>query len=194
MSSPPKVILLDSNVYFRLARTIHPLLAKTFGETPVFSLFILSDLDDEYSSSPKLKTKFEWFRESQYCEDRKVKRFSCKGKWKKRVEDAFSYLANYTRDKTINLSPEDIKALAVGFVREIPVVSDDIGMQDVAAEHKIECWSVMQLLKIMVDAGRIDMTIVKQLLEYLDQEDDLPMPKSKLRVEFKKYFTKDCPI
>ena len=38
MSPPPRVLLLDSCSYFRLARSIHPLLAETFGPPPPYSL------------------------------------------------------------------------------------------------------------------------------------------------------------
>lgn len=42
MSLAPRVILLDSNAYFRLARSIHPLLAGAFGPSPPYSLFVRS--------------------------------------------------------------------------------------------------------------------------------------------------------
>jgi hypothetical protein len=47
MSTPPQVMLLDSNAYFRMARSIHPLLQETFGTSPRYSLLVLADLDDE---------------------------------------------------------------------------------------------------------------------------------------------------
>ena len=44
MSPAPRVVLLDSCAYFRLARSIHPLLAPTFGPPPPYSLFVLAAL------------------------------------------------------------------------------------------------------------------------------------------------------
>jgi len=194
MSDPPRVILLDSNAYFRLARTIHPLLAGTFGVNPVNSLYVLSDLDDEYSTNPRLRTKFEWVREARYQRDRSAKRYAYGGKLRKQVENAFSFLVAYAREQAINLSREDLKALAVGLARGIPVVGDDAGMGKVAEVHGIEYWGVLRLLHLMVSSDRIDMNMVKQLLQYLDQENDPPMPRSKLRAEFNKCFGTACPI
>ena len=47
---------------------------------------------------------------------------------------------------------------------------------------------------MMVTAGRIDMDKVTEILEYLDYENDLPMPKEKLRRVVKEYFGVECPI
>ena len=69
MSSAPRVILLDSCAYFRLARSIHPLLAGTFGPAPPYSLFVFAALDDEYLTNSRLRNKFEWVNETEYRED-----------------------------------------------------------------------------------------------------------------------------
>ena len=55
MSSPPRVILLDSNAYFRLARSIHPLLSQLFGDPPPYALKVLEDLDKGGASGSSLK-------------------------------------------------------------------------------------------------------------------------------------------
>ncbi len=193
MSDPPRVILLDSNAYFRLARTIHPLLVGTFGAAPSFSLYVLSDLDDEYATSTRLRTKFEWVRELQYRRDRAAKRYEYRGKLKHQVEGAFSFLAAYAHEKAVNLSPEDLRALAVGFARGFPVVSDDSGMRQLAEAHGIECWGLVKLLKVMVSGGRIPLEKVQEIFQYLHYENDLPMPLSKLRTEWKNYFGGDMP-
>lgn len=46
----------------------------------------------------------------------------------------------------------------------------------------------------MLTAERIDMDKVQQILEYWVYENDLPMPKEKLRKVFVEYFGMDCPI
>ncbi|MDO9543515.1 MAG: hypothetical protein Q7J98_14510 [Kiritimatiellia bacterium] len=194
MSAPPEVILLDSNAYFRLARSIRPLLQGTFGENPQYSLFVLADLDDEYFTSSRLKTKFEWVNDPEYKRDRLAKRYACKGKWRLDADNAFSFLAAHATDHKRNVSREDLKALAVGFARGFPVVSDDSGMRCVADANVIDCWSTIRLLKVMVTTKRIDMNMVTQVLRYLEHENDLPMPKNELRKQFKNYFGTDCPI
>ncbi len=120
MSAPPRVILLDSNAYFRLARAVHPLLAKPFGPPPPYALRVIDDLDKEYKRSLRLKSKFEWVRQKQYVEDRSKRCYQPKGKIKKHADNAFSFLASHVRENNMTLSREDIKAIAVGFVRNIP--------------------------------------------------------------------------
>ena len=74
MSPAPRVILLDSCAYFRLARSIHLLLVPTFGVPQPYSLFVLAALDDEYLTSSKLKHKFEWVNAAEYKADREGKK------------------------------------------------------------------------------------------------------------------------
>lgn len=194
MSQPPRVILLDSCSYFRLARSIRPLLAVTFGPPPPISLFVLEALDDEYLSNSRLRNKFEWINEDEFRSDRHKKRYSCKGKWASEADMAFSYLAAYARDNGLMLAPEDLKALAAGFVRQVLVVSDDRDLCRVAHAHGIEFWGTLKLLKVMDECGRITRVQVHEVLGYLDQENDLPMGKAALRERYNELFGERCPI
>lgn len=67
-------------------------------------------------------------------------------------------------------------------------------MGKLANAHSIECWTTIKLLRVMLTAERIDMDKVQQILEYWVYENDLPMPKEKLRKVFVEYFGMDCPI
>lgn len=194
MSPAPRVVLLDSCAYFRLARSIHPLLAGSFGLAPPYSLFVLAALDNEYLTSSRLKNKFEWVNGKEYKEDRERKKYACRGKWAAAADNAFSFLAGYVKENGLILAPEDLKALAVGFARQIPVVSDDRAVRLVAKTHAIECWETIDLLKLLVDSGRITGAKVNEVLEYLDHENDLPMGKAALRERYKALFGGDCPI
>jgi len=161
---------------------------------PQYTLFVLADLDDEYFTSSRLKTKFEWVNDPEYKRDRLAKRYACKGKWMAAADQAFSYLAAYAIDHKLNVSREDLKALAIGFAKGFPVVSDDSGMRCVAEANAIDCWSTIRLLKVMVTTKRINMDMVIQVIQYLEYENDLPMSKNELRKQFKDYFGTDCPI
>jgi hypothetical protein len=194
MSGASQDVLLDSNAYFRLANSIRPLLAQSFGSSPQYSLFVLAELDDEYATSVRLQHKFEWVSQSEYRDDRKAKRYELRGQDRTSALNAFSFLSVYADDNEINLSREDLKALAVGFVKGLPVVSDDIGMTTVAEVNGIECWSTVKLLRLMQTAGRVDFDTVLQIIEYWDYEKDLPMSVSKLRKIFREYFGCDCPV
>jgi hypothetical protein len=194
VSDPPQVILLDSNAYFRLARSIRPLLAGTFGAKRRYSLCVLQVLDREYLSNARLHNKFEWVTEREYRADREAKRYRCQGRYAAKAERAFSFLAGYAREHRLNVAPEDLRALAVGFVRGIPVVTDDIAMQQVASANDIPCWSSLRLLRLMQTEGRIGLDLVRQVLEYLAETNDLPMPMEKLRAEYRLHFAEDCPV
>lgn len=56
---PQSKILVDSNSYFRLAKSIRPLLNVTFGDED-YCLYVLKELEKEYDRNSRLQTKFEW--------------------------------------------------------------------------------------------------------------------------------------
>jgi hypothetical protein len=194
MSNEAQDVLLDSSAYFRMGISIRPLLQGSFGTSPKYSLHVLAELDDEYATSIRLRHKFEWVSHTEYREDRRTKRYDLRGNDRTAATDAFSFLLAYADEQRINLSREDLKALAVGFVKGIPVVTDDGGTTRVAEANSIECWSTIKLLRLMVTAGRIDMEKVAEILAYWDYEHDLPMPLGKLRQVFREYFGVDCPL
>ncbi len=194
MSGGPKVILLDSNAYFRLAQSIRPLLKPRYGPPPSYSLLVLKELDQEYLRSARLRSRFNWFSGREYVSDREKNRYTVSGAGARLVDIAFSYLARQADSEGLNLAREDIQALAVGHARGFPVVTDDRGMQRLAGIFGIECWSTLALLKHMVDHGRIDFNIVRQVVEYWHAEQDLPWPLNELRRRYKEFFSEDCPI
>lgn len=67
---PPVRLVLDSNSYFRLARSIRPLLDASFGPEPC-RLAVLKELDEEFNRSTRLQSKFFWVREPEYQQDRR---------------------------------------------------------------------------------------------------------------------------
>jgi hypothetical protein len=194
MSGQLQAVLLDSNAYFRLACSIRPLLKGSFGDAPPYTMFVLADLDEEYRRSIRLQHKFQWVVESEYRNDRTAKLYELNRKKREEAERALRFLADFADDNQLNVSLVDLKALAVGFVDSIPVVTDDGNMTKVAEAHDIECWNTIKLLKLMCSTGRIDDEQVAEVLEYLQYEKDLPMPLDRLRKVFKEYFGKDCPI
>jgi len=194
MIADPQPILLDSNAYFRLARSIRPLLKGSFGHSPRYTLFIIEALAKEYNISTRLKTKFEWVQQKEYQDDRAAKRLPIPRKKKSELDTAISYLAKYSQDEQLNVSLADIKALAAGLIMSIPVVTDDGPMTKLAEAHGIQCWSTVKLLKLMHNSGHVDDAKVKEILEYWNYENDLPLPLSKFRDVFKTYFGTDCPI
>ena len=194
MSGQPRTVLLDSTAYFRLGISIQPLLHGSFGSAPGYTLCVHAELDAEYGRNSRLRSKFDWVSRAEFVEDREGKRYKVPRKKQKEAEAAFSFLAAYAKERMLSLSLVDLKALAVGFVMGVPVVTDDVNMRKVAEAHAIECWTTIQLLKLMVTAGHIGMDKVIEVLEYLDHEDDLPMPRGRLCEAFREYFGVECPI
>lgn len=195
MTLPPRIILLDSNAYFRLALTIHPLLAPEFGDPPPYKLLVLKELDEEYSRSARLKNKFEWVRRPEFRRDREARRYEPRGKIVQQAETAFSFVAHHAHTHGISVSRIDLKALAHGIARSYPVVSDDAGMQQIADALGIERWPVLKLLKLMVTERRIGLEVVHQIVQYLAHENDLPTSNlDRLRKEYRTYFNADPPL
>lgn len=170
------------------------MLKGSFGESPRYTLFVLAALDEEYGKSIRLQHKFYWVTEAEFRNDRASKRFEVKGKKREEAGRALNFLAKYADEQRLNVSLVDLKALAVGFVNLMPVVTDDSAMVEVAKAHGIECWSVIKLLKLMCSSGRIDDAKVQEIFQFLKYEHDLPMPISRLREVFREYFGSDCPI
>jgi hypothetical protein len=151
-------------------------------------------LDDEYLSNPRLRSKFEWVCEAQYKQDRQAKRYTARGACVAEIETAFSYLAGYMKANGLILAPEDVRALATGYARGFLVVSDDCALRQVADAHDIRCCGTLDLLKLMLDARRIDVGKVREVVEYWNEENDLPMAKPALREQYLRLFGEACPI
>lgn len=194
MSSVPRVILLDSNAYFRLARSIQPLLLQRFGGPPPYALKVLEDSDQEFSRSIRLQSKFYWVADSEFSLDRKKSQYSVRGKIASQVKNAITYLIHQAASSCIDLSLVDLRVLAVGYARSFPVVTDDRGMQEIAGSFGIECWSTMKLLMLMLDCERISMEKIHEIVEYWHAENDLPSPLRVFQQIYKELFTEDCPV
>ena len=57
-------LLLDTNAYLRLARSIHPLLFVEFGEDRT-CLYLAEDFETEFARSRRLHSKFPWVDEPE---------------------------------------------------------------------------------------------------------------------------------
>lgn len=66
---PQSKILVDTNAYLRLAKTIRPLLFVPFGDND-YCLYILPELNEELAGR-KLQSKFPWVDEEEFTENRK---------------------------------------------------------------------------------------------------------------------------
>ncbi|HZR02318.1 MAG TPA: hypothetical protein VFA81_03985 [Burkholderiales bacterium] len=165
-------ILVDSSAYFRLAKSIHPLLGVKFGERQ-HCLYVIDALDEEFGRNTRLSTKFAWVSDSQYSDNRRACLVSA-SREPKQIAIAEGFLRHHSIQRQLGLSAIDIRVLATASVFSMPLVSDDEAMLDVAEVFSIEAMRSIELLKLMVDCGHVDLAKVKQIVAYWRYEKDVP--------------------
>ncbi len=178
-------ILLDSNTYFRLAKSIHPLLDVVFGEQE-YCLYVLRELDDEYDRSRVLKKKFEWVNSEEHFLNRQ-KRLSVSKMQRREIELTIEFLKEYKLSNQLGISPVDIKCLAYGYVIKIPVATDDLDMLTVADVFDISTMKTLELMALMYKCGHISMKKITEIAAYWEYLDDRP---AGFRDDFEKLFGK----
>lgn len=169
---PQAKILLDSNSYFRLAKSIHPLLNTIYG-IDNHCLYVLKELNDEFDRSRRLQDKFEWVNEDEYVENR-GKRLTLSKKNKKDIQTTVELLWQHKIENCLGVSKIDIQCLAHGFVLSIPVVTDDGDMIQLANDFDIEILKTLNLMSQMVDCKHISMDKVRQIVAYWKYIQDKP--------------------
>lgn len=167
-------ILLDSNAYLRLANTFHPLLHSPFGSKR-FCLYLTPEFQKEFDKSPRLKNKFGWVNQPEYIQNRKG-RLKVSAAQTNDVQTAYSYLWQHNASASLGASRIDTRALAYGAVLGVPVVTDDKAMKILGEAFGITVWGILDLLKVMVESERIELSSVKTLVDYLHYIKDLPSP------------------
>ena len=164
--------LLDTNSYFRLAKSIHPLLGTNFGLDPC-RLFVLKELDNEFEKNARLQNKFAWVVEAEYKANRTAQLALSRNE-QKDVGTAVGFIRNNSNQRLLGLSKIDVLVLAVGYVLGVVVVTDDDAMQDAAEVFGIKAMKSLNLLQVMCNVGHIDMAKVRQTVSYWDYERDKP--------------------
>lgn len=175
-------ILVDTNAYLRLAKTVRPLLFQPFGEKQ-YCLYILPELNKELEN-PRLQHAFYWVNEDEFAENRK--HFPAIGKKQRAdIDLAFSYIWEHVQTELPG--PSRVDALYIAYAQElnIPVVTDDQDMTALAKVFDVQAMPTLELLKIMLDCGHTDMKTIKGLCEYWRQFGDRP---ANLEADFKRLF------
>lgn len=174
-------ILLDSNAYLRLANSFHPLLYESFGEKDN-TLYLIPEFQKEFNKNPRLKNKFGWVNQPEYIANRKHQLRTIE-KQKEQIKLTYSYLWEQNISEGFGASRVDVRALAYGSVLNAPVVTDDYDMTKLAEDFGIEVWGLLDLLKIMYIAKRINKGNIKTLIGYLEYMKDLPFPSFKRKIQ-----------
>lgn len=165
-------ILVDSNSYFRLAKSIHPLLFREFGEEKL-CLYVLKELNEEYGRSPRLKSKFPWVGEKEFEENR-GHYLTIGKKSAKEIKQAFDYIWGHIQTEKLGPSRIDALYLAHAFVLRLAVVTDDRDMLSVAEAFGIATKKTLDLMRLMCDVGYVTELKVKELVDYWRYDGDMP--------------------
>lgn len=147
-------------------------------------LYVLPEVNQELKNR-KLQSKFHWVEEEEYAENRKY--FPKVGKkQKKAIEQTFEYLWDYVQTELPG--PSRVDALIIGYAIElnIPVVTDDQDMTALAEAFDAKMMPTLELLKIMLDCGHIDMKTINGLCDYWRYITDLP---SNFNADYRRLFS-----
>lgn len=169
---PQSKILVDTNTYIRLAKNIHPLLDCPFGEEN-YCLYVLKELDHEFSRSARLQTQYSWVEDDEYQANRK-KRLTLSKKNKREIELTLDFLHQHKIDNQLSVSQVDILYLAYGLVLDIYIVSDDTDMLELANVFNIKTMKTQALLHLMFECDHVDMKKVRQIAAYWEYISDKP--------------------
>jgi len=181
-------ILIDSCSYFRLAQSLHPLLKTEFCEDG-HSLGVIKELQEEYKKNSSLKHKFFWVDQEEYAENRK-RCFTLTSNQKSDINNAFYFIRETVRDMQIGVSRVDIIGLAHAHVLEIPIVTDDSGLLELAREYEVKAYKTLELLKIMYDCGHVTIEQVRAIASYWQYLKDWPKDYDR---DFKRLFGEPIP-
>ncbi len=189
-------VLLDTNVYLRLAKRIQPLLGVPFGQKD-YILTILKAVEDEVHRSPRLQFHYPWFDDAPLAAERLYKQVRLRKEEKAKIEAMQSVLRasvveNSTAYTTHFRSPPsttDCFCLAFGQVRDAIVVSDDLGMHKLAKEFELKVWCGHELLKKMLTAKVVDRELIIKIYKALEVNGDIDAGwLSAKHTSFKKIF------
>ncbi len=174
------LVLLDTNAYLRFAKRVRPILGVAFGQKN-YVLTILKDVETEVHRNGALRFKYPWFDSEEVAAERGAKQVRLKVEERVQLDAAQSVLHGwvltnpvlYTTRKRSPPSTTDCRVLAFGQIRNAIVVTDDLGMHQLAKDFGIVVWHGYELLKKMLTAKVISNDQVREIFEALELNGDL---------------------
>lgn len=166
--------------YLRLAKRVRPLLGKKFGQKD-YVLAVLRDVEDEVQRSPRLRHHYPWFEMAELANERLAHTLRLSATEKMTLAAAASVLhglvqmepGRFTTKGRSPPSPVDCRVLAFGQIRPAIVVTDDLGMHELAKMVGINIWHGPELLKKMLTAKLMTNDLVREVYEALEANRDL---------------------
>jgi hypothetical protein len=178
------LVLLDTNAYLRLAKRIRPLLGVPFGQKH-YLLTVLQDVEDEVHASRRLRFHFPWFDgDAELAQERLARRMKLSRAENEDLEAAAHFLHDWLlqdvgRFTSHGRSPPgatDCRVLAFGQVRPAIVVTDYLGMHELAREFGIATWHGFELLAKLRSAKVASDELVREIYAALEANGDLTAP------------------
>jgi predicted DNA-binding protein (UPF0278 family) len=179
-------IILDTNVYLRIARDIRPLLGVEFGGN--YIMYVHEEFRNEFNNSKgnRLKTKFYWANQNEFIlEQQNIIKLTAQQR--KLVIQYESYLNASKKEMHLTTSPVDIKCLAVCLELEAIIATDDPDMLKLAEEYGIKKITVLELLKLLNKNKIIDISKIESMIAYWEYDNDLPNPRN-FHKDYKRLF------
>lgn len=173
-------VLLDTNAYLRLAKRVRPAVGVKFGQKG-YVLTIHKSVEDEVLRNPRLKAKYPWFDADEFAFERLSRQIRLSPDEKRSIEVAQSVLhgwvlsdvERYTSGGRSPPGQTDCWLLALGQVKPAIVVTDDLGMHELARDFGIAVWHGYELLDKLRSAKVVDGPLIKQIFEALEANGDL---------------------
>jgi predicted nuclease of predicted toxin-antitoxin system len=165
-------ILVDTSSYFRLAQNLHPLLATSFGRAN-YTLYAHEALVREFQRQPRLQTKFHWFSERRYLENR-ARPLQVGRKEKESIEHTFEFMWAHVQQAGIGASPVDTRILAAASELGLRLVTDDQDLVALAGMYGVHTMTSLELMKLMLDEQHITIEQVRQVAAQWAYDNDTP--------------------
>lgn len=174
------LVLLDTNAYLRLAKRVRPAVGVTFGQKG-YTLTILKAVEDEVHRSARLKAKYPWFDNDEFVNERLAKQTRLSPGEKLSIQAAQSVLHGWVLQDVERFTsggrsppgPTDCWLLAYGQVKPAIVVTDDLGMHELAKDFGISVWHGYELLDKLRSAKVVDSPLIREIYEALDANGDM---------------------
>lgn len=175
------LVLLDTNAYLRLAKRVRPMLGVEFGQKR-YVLTILDDVENEVRRSGRLRFHYPWFEaDGELAAERLAKRIRLSADEREQLDAAARFLRDwvlrdvprFTSQGRSPPGPADCRALAFGQLRPAIVVTDDLGMHELAREFGIAVWHGFELLAKMRTAKKVGDALVREIYAALEENNDL---------------------
>lgn len=180
-------ILVDTNSYLRLAQSVKPLLFIPFGDDE-YCLYIIPELNGELERK-HLKNKFPWVDDPEYRNDRNHHP-TISRKQQRSIQENFEYIWAHVEADLPGPSRVDALYIAYAIELDVHVVTDDEDMITLAKAFDARVMRTLDLLKLMLDAGHVDMEKIRAIVSYWRHIGDTPGGLSR---RYREIFGSDPP-